>query len=201
MTATPFTPRAGSIGQRAIEYLMNNGPTEAGKLADAIDAELGMLRSSLKLCLQHGLVMLEAGDIGAFYRLPEQAFKYPTFDPIDVTTIPQFLAQRSKPSEAITSKEKAQEIASAAYAATTRTARANPEQPTMGKGVRIDVSSMFYPPISSDSSAPASRHFEFGSFSDGRFVIEHGQHIITLTCEEADRLGKFVGEHGIGLPC
>lgn len=53
---TTFKPRAGSVGERALDYLAKHGRTLGQKLADEIDCERGSLHSCMNLCVVNELV-------------------------------------------------------------------------------------------------------------------------------------------------
>lgn len=65
-----YQPRAGSVGERAIAYLRENGRSSIGDLCDGIDIERYALGSSLNLRLMHGLILKEDGAGRVFYDVP-----------------------------------------------------------------------------------------------------------------------------------
>lgn len=68
---TTFKPRAGSVGERALEYLHKHGRTHGQKLADEIECERGSLHSCMNLCVLNKLVdrFLDPADQQTWYDL------------------------------------------------------------------------------------------------------------------------------------
>jgi hypothetical protein len=52
----PYTPRAGSVGDRAIEILKEHGPLASPELAKALDVSQHNLTNNLYLCVKNGLI-------------------------------------------------------------------------------------------------------------------------------------------------
>lgn len=52
----PYTPRAGSTGDRAIAILKDHGPKASPELAKALDVSQRNLTNNLYLCVKNGLI-------------------------------------------------------------------------------------------------------------------------------------------------
>ena len=52
----PYTPRAGSTGDRAIAILKEHGPLGSPELATALDVPQNNLTNHLSLCVKNGLI-------------------------------------------------------------------------------------------------------------------------------------------------
>lgn len=184
MTTPLYYPRAGSVGQRALEYLSEKREDTLGAdLADAIDCDSDSLYASLNLCVQHGLITRWTGIDGrARYRVGPQA-------PI---TGPDPLAAALSGNAKTMTEAETTEVGSAVTAVLGE--NTDYEIPVVSeKTLSIaDPDTSEVPVVTTESELKVdggeSRHFEFGLFTDGRLVLEVGQKLTILKREETVKL-------------
>lgn len=182
-----YQPRAGSIGEKSIAYLKAHGVTQMRDLADAIDADVGAMPASLNLCIANGLIVRETVGGYDLLRLPQPEAE-PAVDDIQVEMLTAAIAAAAEPA----ANESVAEILRAEFAngegslARLFDVQEEPSEASADFSIRESLQR-------NGSLAPAAekRHFEFGLFSDGRFVIELADTVATLTRDETDRLYQF----------
>lgn len=181
-------PRAGSIGERSIEHLKIHGRMTKRDLADAIDADMASMDSSLSLCLKHGLIEEDSVDGKTWFSVQKSADEAQSTDA-------QMESELAAWSSAVDELLKPSIF---------ETVRANGDKPVgfkvqigrpEGSGIRVTslghADTVPEPEVPAPRQKDAKRRFEFGMFSDGRLVLEIGDNSATLTRDESDRLYQF----------
>lgn len=104
MTTATYTPRAGSVADRALTFLNENGQTSEAELAEACDCDNNDIRASLNLAIQHGAVTRQRVNGIWIYRflnqtqpaIEDSAERVACFDD---PVIPKFLPSSAEPSD------------------------------------------------------------------------------------------------------
>lgn len=209
-----YTPRLGSVGERALDYLKRHGRTSLRDLADGIDADVAGMRTNLGLCIRNGLVLVDMFENRTFYSLPKEEEIMlngdkadADFKKLDISSAKALLASLAidDPDElpvdiinelsgaareaiAVVNANGAQIVAEPHVASLTEN-----EAAPVGETKELRHEDGFVDALESNAlpSEPKKRRFEFGLFSDGRLVIELAGTVATLNRDETERLFRF----------
>lgn len=216
-----YQPRAGSIGERSLAYLREHGRTSLADLADGIESETAGMGASLTLCVSNGLIVRDEVKGRTYYSLPAATA---LLDGVAVDAVHAGGAQPTAESVPagevremgfveglVAFNADTVPVAEVAQVGGDSKFRNIENFQTLRPG---DGSEKLATPLMIDEAIGASaapllwvraedtkaldekpRHFEFGLYSDGRFVIELADTVATLTRDETTKLFKFV--HGI----
>ncbi|MBY0469143.1 MAG: hypothetical protein K2Q07_09225 [Burkholderiaceae bacterium] len=176
-----YTPRAGSIAERAHQQLTLQGELSGAALADAIDLDdRGTLQPSLSIALREGYISKTTRNGFNYYRVGDGVPLKPTGD--DVDDDPP--VQRVVPAKA---------VAVATTPPPRPKAKAKPPKPAQTPALALQPAEVKDPPAGAQKIAqPPGAEPVFGRFTDGRVVIEKGDQRIDLDSKAAGRLYAFL---------
>lgn len=151
-----YTPRKGSMGEKAHEVLSARGPMSSADLAEAIDTDLNNLHQLLSVPLREGYLATTRHGKMNVWRVGNGLGVLP--DERDTAPMVHNVVPAGE---------------AASLATSTRLPSPFPSMST---------------PVTDGNGPP----FLFGIFSDGRLVLEQGDHQVTLHREAAAELCAFL---------